>query len=233
MRYRPLLGMLAISVLTMPLVSCINSPSLTSIVISPSTFTTSLALLPNGQVAPSNQQIWTQYTATGYYTHPGHPAATKDLTNQVTWLSYTPLLVTVNSSGVATVTGSAIGFSQITASMPGFNGVIVSNASIFTVNAPSAAATGDVTSLAISPTNPTLSGPGKTEGFVVVGTTGDGQTLPLTDLSTWTSSNPNVATIGSKTGLATAVGAGTSEIVAAYTNGDGLTVTAVTQLTVQ
>jgi hypothetical protein len=232
MRFRPLLGTVLVSCLLAPLTSCTDSPSLTSIVISPSTFTTTIALTANGQVAPPSQQLWTQYTATGYYTHPNHQPIVKDLTNQVTWLSYTPLLVTVNSSGIATVTGSAIGFSQITASMPGFNGDIISNASTFTVNAPTSTSTSDVVSMTMSPSSPTLSTGIPNLGFAVVGTTGTGETENLTTSSTWTSSTPTVATINSRTGLATITGAGQSAIVATYTNPDGLQVTAETVLTV-
>lgn len=232
MRFRPQLSMLALSLLMLPFTSCTDDPSLTSIVISPSAYTATIAFLSNGQVAPASEQLWTQYTATGYYTHPGHAAITKDLTNQVTWLSYTPLLVTINSSGVATVAGTAIGFTQIAASMPGFHGDVVSNDSTFTVQLPSSTTTTDVVDLTISPANPTVSA-GATEGFVAVGTTGTAGTEQLTTASTWTSSNPSVATIGAKTGLATTIAAGTSQIVATYTNADGFPVTATTQLTVQ
>ncbi|HUA90949.1 MAG TPA: Ig-like domain-containing protein [Terracidiphilus sp.] len=233
MRYRSLLGALLATGLILPSTSCVTGPSLTSIVISPTTFTTTLVLLPNGQSAPASEQLWTQYTATGYYTHPGHPAVAKDLTNQVTWLSYTPLLVTVNSSGIATVTGSATGFSQITASMQGFNGLITSNTSTFTVNLPSSSTSADVTSLSISPASPTLPGLNQTESFTAIGTTGSGSTENLTTAVTWTSSNTAVATIGAKTGVATSVAPGTTTIVATYVNADGLQATGYTTLTVQ
>jgi hypothetical protein len=233
MRYRPLLGLLALSLLMMPLTSCINGPSLTSIVISPATFATALVLLPNGEPAPASEQFWTQYTATGYYTHPGHQPTTKDITKQVTWLSYTPLLVTINSSGVATVAGTAIGFSQIAASMPGFHGDVISNASVFTVNPPTNFVTTDVTSLEILPADPTVTTLNTNEGFRVIGTTGTGSTEDLTSASTWISSNTQVATIGARTGLATALSAGSSVIVATYANADGFQVTTTTNLTVQ
>lgn len=70
-------------------------------------------------------------------------------------------------------------------------------------------------------------------GFSVIGTTGTGATEDLATASTWTSSNPGVAMIGLKTGVGTTVGAGTSSIVATYTNPDGFAVTAYTTLTVQ
>jgi hypothetical protein len=159
---------------------------------------------------------------------------TKDLTNEVTWMSFTPLLVTINSSGVATVAGNGTGFTQIAASMPGFNGDIISNMSTFTVNVPTSVTTSDVTSLAISPATATLTAANKTLGFTVIGTTGTGQTADLTTVSKWTSSTPTVATIGPSNGLApglaTRIGTGTSVIVATYTNPDGLIVTASTTL---
>ncbi len=233
MRYRPLLGVLAFGLVMLPLTSCTDDPSLTSIIISPTSFTATLTLLPNGSPAPASEQLWTQYTATGYYTHPDHQPITKDITNQVTWLSYTPLLVTINSSGVATVAGTATGFTQITASMPGFHGIVTSSASTFTVNLPSSITTSDVVSLNILPTNPIVSSLNTNEGFVVIGTTGTGATEDLTTSATWTSSNTAVATIGAKTGLATALSDGTSTIVATYANPDGFQATAYTNLTVQ
>jgi len=214
----------------LPLASCGNE-GLTTIVISPSTFTTTIALSSSGQSLPTSQQMWTQYTAIGYYGHAGHQR-TRDLTKEVTWLSYTPLLVTINSSGIATVTGQATGYSQITASKPGFSGDIVSNASTFTVNAPTDFATSDVISIAISPTTPTITGVGKTLGFTALGTTGTGQTVDLTKSVIWTSSTPAVGTI-SATGAVTAVSAGQTVVIATYTNSDGLQATASTTVTVK
>ncbi len=233
MRYRPLLGILLIGALMMPVTSCTDDPSLTSIVISPSSFTTTLVLLPNGQVAPSSEQASEQYKAIGYYTHPAHQPIVKDITNQVTWFSPTTWLVGINSSGLATVTGGGTGFTQIEATMHGFHGLVISNQSTFTVNSPSSTASTDVVSIAITPTAPTLTGTGQSEGFVAIGTTGTGSTQDVTTSCIWTSSNTGVATIGAKTGLATTVGAGTSIIVATYTNADGLQVTSNTLLTVQ
>jgi trimeric autotransporter adhesin len=212
--------------------SC-SSPSLTSIVISPSTFTTSLAFLPNGEVAPANEQVWTQYTATGYYSHPNHPAITKDLTDQVTWVSYTPLLVTVNSSGVASVTGAATGLSQITATMPGFNGLIISNASTITVNLPSTITSSDVVSISIQPASLTVKGAGQTLGFSAIGMTGTGESVDVTSESTWTSSNAGVATMNASTpGSGKTIGVGSTTITAAFTNADGLQAVGFTNLTV-
>jgi hypothetical protein len=233
MRYRPLLGALLIGALMVPLTSCTDDPSLSQIVISPVAFSTTLVLLPNGDIAPSSEQATLQYQAIGYYTHPFHQPITKDITSQVTWFSPTPWMVSVSNTGVATATGGGTGFTQISASMKGFHGVVVSNQSTFTVGLPSSAVTTDIVSLTIAPTNPTVTGTGQTESFDATGTTGSGANQDVTSTAVWTSSNTSVATIGAKTGLATTVGAGSTFIVATYTNADGLKVTANTLLTVQ
>ena len=103
MRYRPLLGVLAMGVLSMPLVSCINSPSLTSITISPTTMDFGGAGLT------------AQLTATGYYTHPDHAAETKDITSQVSniaicvvsWPRFIPCSIFPRSASIAAVRGRA------------------------------------------------------------------------------------------------------------------------------
>ncbi len=233
MRDRSLLGAGLLIVALLPIVSCSTSPSLTSISINPSTYTTTLVLTANGAPAPTNQQGQTLFTATGYYTHPGHAATTKDITDQVSWLSYTPQLVTVASDGTATVTGGAIGSTIVTASMPGFHGDIVSTPSTFTVTLPTTSGkTPDVVSLTVTPTNPVIL-VGQSVGFSAIGTTGNGGSENLTDLSVWTSSSPTVCAIVATTGNCATTGAGTSAITATYTNADGIQVTGFTTLSVQ
>ncbi len=232
MRIRSLLGALALTGVLLPVISCSTSPSLTSITISPASYTTTMVLNAAGAPAPQSQQLWTQFTATGFYTHPGHPAKTKDLTNQVTWLSYTPLLVTVDNSGVATVAGGAIGSSQITASMPGFNGLIISTPSTFNVTLPAAVKTSDVTTLTVTPANPVILA-GQSAGFSAIGVTGNGGSQNLTDQSIWTSSNPSVCAINPNTGVCNTTSLGTAAITATYTNPDGIPVTGYTVLSVQ
>jgi hypothetical protein len=232
MRNRSLFGVVLLGAL-LPVVSCSTSPSLTSIAISPAAFTTTIALLADGSPAPTSSQFQTYYKATGSYTHPGHPAITKDITDQVNWFSFTPALVTVSNTGVATVSGGAIGFTQIQASMPGFNGDIISTPSVFTVNLPASTKTSDVTSLIITPTNPVIL-VGQSIGFTAIGVTGNGGSENLTNQSVWTSSSPNVCSINPTTGnCPAAAGAGSSAITATYTNADGIQVTGYTTLSVQ
>lgn len=219
--------------LTLSLVACSSDPELNSIVISPTTFTTSLAYTSTGAIAPASQQIWTQYTAIGYYGNAKRQTS-KDITNQVTWVSQTPLLVTVDSTGVARVTGSATGFTGITAQAKGFTGLIVSNSSTFTVNltASGNVRSNEIQSLSVVPADSTTAQPGTNLGFSVIGTTVDGQQEDLTSECSWTSSNPEVATINARTGIGNVTGAGTTAITATYKNADGLMVTGYTKLPV-
>src|SRR5579863_8777024 len=88
MRNRSLLGALLITGVLIPITSCISSPSLTSIIVSPSVMNFNGAGLQ------------TQLTAVGYYTHPNHQPTVINITNQVSWASATPQCVTVTSTGL-------------------------------------------------------------------------------------------------------------------------------------
>lgn len=224
---------LAVMGLVASITSCGSTPSLTSIVISPDSFTTTLAFLADGAVAPQADQLPTNYKAIGYYTRPGHAAATKDITDSVTWFSFTPDLVGVTSSGVATPAGLAIGFTQIWASAPGFDGDIVSNSSTYTVELPSSTTTAEVVSISIQKPNPTVSTLNANETFKAIGVTGNGDQMDVTSSCVWSSSNTSVATVNAKTGVATTVGAGTSSIGATYKNSGGMEAAGFTTLTVQ
>ncbi len=70
---------------------------------------------------------------------------------------------------------------------------------------------GTLQSITITPANPALS-TSATQTFTATGTFSGGLTFPL--VVAWSSSNPNVATINSSTGVATAVGTGTTVITA-------------------
>ncbi len=127
------LGVLLFAGLLLPLVSCSNQ-GLTSIVISPTTFTTTLVT--------AGAQGYTQFKAIGYYGHAGSQS-TQDITSEVKWLSNAPQVATICNNtdpapcipGLATASGSWTGVTDITASAPGFNGDIVSNDATFTVTA--------------------------------------------------------------------------------------------------
>ncbi len=105
-------ALLLAGIVLVSLTSCTNSPSLTSITVSPTTMNFGGAGLT------------TQLTAIGSYTSGTHPAQTKDITSQVTWASATPQCVTVSSTGLITSGGNTCSGILIRASAPGFNGDI-------------------------------------------------------------------------------------------------------------
>lgn len=218
---RPLLGAMLLGCGLMFLTSCTSTPSLTSITVSPSAMNFGGAGLT------------TQLTAIGSYTHAGHPAVTKDITNQVTWASSTPECVTVNSTGLITSGGNTCSNILITASAPGFNGDITGT---MTVNVTQSSGGGggtnsDVASISIIPAAQTVSAPPQTAQFTAIGTTASGQTVDLTKSATWSSSSTAVGTVNA-VGLATGVNKGTTNITAVYTNADGTVATGTATFTV-
>lgn len=90
--------------------SCGRDQQLVSIQIQPATETFGDANTPVG--ADAGLQV--QLRALGTYIH---PPVTKDITSQVTWSSNTPQMMTVDSSGVVTVTGQACGNTLISATV--------------------------------------------------------------------------------------------------------------------
>jgi uncharacterized protein YjdB len=84
-------------------------------------------------------------------------------------------------------------------------------------------------SITVTPVNPVISLQGKQQ-FVATGTSNDGTTEDLTTQATWSSSNPSVATV-SRSGLATAVGVGTTTITANSDGTSGSTTLTVTSQT--
>src|SRR6266478_2744557 len=83
-----------------------------------------------------------------------------------------------------------------------------------------------LSSIAVTPGNPSIP-KGTTQQFTATGTYSDGSTQNLTSTVAWSSSNTTVATINS-TGLATAVGAGSTTIQASSGSISGSTTLTVT-----
>jgi Bacterial Ig-like domain (group 2) len=90
--------------------SCGDPQELVSITVQPGTETFGAS---NVQVS-SLKGAQVQLTATGTYLH---PPVNKDITDQVTWFSNTPQMVTVNSSGLITVVGGPCGATLISATV--------------------------------------------------------------------------------------------------------------------
>jgi 6-phosphogluconolactonase (cycloisomerase 2 family) len=168
-----------------------TAPVLRSVAISP----------PSATISASTTQ---QFTASAQYSD----GSAKDATSLVAWSSSNAAVAKIAVGGVATALAS--GTTTITATLAG---------------APAATATLNVNqlqSVAVTPSNPSVAN-GKTQQFTATGTyknaDGTSGTNDVTSLATWTSGTTTVATI-TNTGLATAVGAGSSSISAAL---DGVT----------
>jgi Bacterial Ig-like domain (group 2) len=108
-------------------------------------------------------------------------------------------VATINAAGLATATGTG------TTNIQGTSGS-VSGSTTLTVTPATLA------SVAVTPANPSIA-IGKTQQFTATGTFSDGTTQNLTSTATWNSSSTTVATINT-TGLATAVGKGSTIIQA-------------------
>jgi uncharacterized protein YjdB len=202
-----------------PITACSNS-IVSSITVSPTTQSLSV-----GQTV--------QFKATGVFNHRTGSATTQDFTNQVTWTSSVPAIATVNASGMATAVSA--GSTTITATTGGFSGTLTATAAITVTGLGSGSGTGtvaNVSSLAVIPGSQSVSSPGQTAQFIVIGTTSSGATVNLTNQVAWSSSSTQIATINS-TGLATAVGQGSATVTALYTNANGgSTVTGTATFTV-
>jgi len=203
MRNRSSLGAMLLIGALVPLTSCTSEPKLSSIVVTPST------------VTAAGGVTW-QYTAIGYYAKHDKAPLTKDITNEVTWSSASAQMVTVSSTGFATVTGISYGNTTISATAPGFNGIIVGTANVSVPTPTSSQAIG-VKSVLIQKT--VL--PDGSVKFTATGKNSDGSPVELTNDVKWTSSDSDVASIDSATGLAAGVGPGRTTIIAVYTNPDG------------
>ena len=187
--------------LLLPIAGCTKGSGLDSIQVSP----TSASLAVGGPTL--------QMTAMGVFGNAAHPT-TGDVSSQATWASAIPGVATVSASGVVTAVGA--GTTTVTATAAGFAGPVSSSATI-TVTGGSTAG-GDVVSLSIIPSAQSVASPNQTTQFLAIGTTSSGATENLTGQVAWSSSSVQIATIGAATGLATAVGQGTSTITAIYTN---------------
>jgi uncharacterized protein YjdB len=192
--------------LALPFAGCSN-PLVDEIAISPTTASISV-----------NQTV--AFTAVGLTGHGDHPGTVSNITDQVTWSSSTPAVATINASGVAT--GVAAGTTTITATINGYTGLLGATATLTVTGGGTGVGTlSGITALTIIPGSQAVQAPGATAQFIAIGTSTTGATIDLTNQVAWTSSSIQIATIGGNTGLATAVGQGTDNITALYTNPNG------------
>ena len=139
-KWLSLVVLIAVASLLAGLNSCGRSQELVSIQIQPASETFGAADVPVMANAGSNVQL----RALGTYIH---PPVTKDITNQVTWSSNTPQMVTVNSTGLITATGDACGGTIISAT-------VTKNSSDGGISSAGAVVTGSMTASVVCPTVP-------------------------------------------------------------------------------
>ncbi len=118
-----------------------------------------------------------QFTATGNYSD----GSTQDLTSTATWTSTDPNIASISSAGLAT--GLAQGSTVIKATQ----GTTFGESSSFSVTEP-------ITAISISPLTPSVAA-GIPQQFTATATYADMSTGDVTNLVTWSSDTPAVATI--------------------------------------
>ena len=158
----------------------IPPPVLTRITITPSASTLAL-------------NATRQFSAVGTYSN----GSSQSLTNNVTWASSNPAIVSISASGSAKALATSATGIKITASLSG----VTSNTA--TVTPPSA-----LTKIVITPASATLALNG-TQQFVATGTYNNGSTANITSSVAWVSSKPAALTV-SAAGVAKAIAASAS-----------------------
>jgi hypothetical protein len=105
-----LVVLIVVATVLVSLSSCGRDQQLESITVQPQSETFGTSTTPVIDNAGSQVQL----RALGNYIH---PPVTKDITSQVTWTSNTPQMMTVDSSGLLTVTGLACGATLVSATV--------------------------------------------------------------------------------------------------------------------
>lgn len=176
---------------------------------------TSITIIPGTQAVASQGDI-TQFIAIGSTS----TGVTENLDGLVTWSSSSTNIVTVNSA-TGFATGAAPGTATIAALYTNPDKTVATGTANFTVQGPVAE---EVTALAVTPTQQSLSDSGQIGQLIALGTSGtSGLQLDVTTAKgiEWTSSVPTVASVGPITGLVTGVSPGQATISAIFTNPDG------------
>lgn len=185
----------------------------------------SVTIIPSGQSVPSPGDTAT-YVAVGT-TGSG---TTVSMSGLVTWTSSSPQIATINAAtGVATAVGQ--GTATITAQYTNPDKTTATGEATLTVTASGTTNT-DITEVTIVPSGQTVASPGDTAVYTAVGTTASGLTESLTGEVVWSTSSPGIATIDASSGIATAVGQGTTTVSAQYTNADKTVATGTATMTV-
>lgn len=144
-----------------------------------------------------------QFTATGAFSD----SSTKDITKSVSWASSDASKATIQNTGLATgVAGGSVTITAATSARTGTASLTISPQPT-------------LTSVEISPLNPTIAANG-TQQFFANGRYSDNSRQDVTQNATWTTSDPNVATVQGTSqqnpGLAMGVGAGVATITVVF-----------------
>jgi hypothetical protein len=137
-RWSALVGLLVAMFLLATLSACGHDQQLESITVIPAVETFGGPKIPVSADAGLNVQL----RALGSYIH---PPVTKDITNQVTWSSNKPDMVTVNAAGLITATGTSCGGTIISAT-------VVTNHSTGNISSKGALVTGSMLANVACPT---------------------------------------------------------------------------------
>lgn len=135
-----------------------------------------------------------------------------DITSQVTWISSTPEVAAVNSTGL--VTAVAPGTTTVTATTSGISGSM-----------PVAVTSASLSALSVFPANDSVAA-GATRQLAALATYSDGTTHDITPSVAWSSSDPAVVAVDGN-GLATGAAAGTAIITGTRAGISGSAVLAV------
>jgi Divergent InlB B-repeat domain len=123
--YRRWFGFTVVAALLVSGLSCARNQHLLSLQIQPSGAT----------FGAGDSSLFVDFKAYGTFEH---PPQTKDLTNQVTWISDTPQVATVTSAGVVNPVDNDCGSANVSATFQDGDNLVVSNAAQITVNGPAA-----------------------------------------------------------------------------------------------
>ena len=140
----------------------------------------------------------------------------RDLTSSVSWESFSPIVATITSGGLAT--GATPGMADIVAAFDQFDAVVSLNVSL----------TPGLQSITVSPADSTIN-PSESVQFAATGVFSDGSISVLTSTVTWTSSRPGVAEMSPGTS-ATGIQTGSTAITATSGSVSGTAMLSVNSL---
>jgi hypothetical protein len=163
--------------------SCGDPQELVTITVEPATETIGASNIP----VMDDAGIQVQLRALGTYIH---PPVVKDITDQVTWASNTPQLVTVNSTGLMVATGVLCGGALVSAS-------VTTNHNGSGVSSSGAVVTGFMTANVVCFTGNGSGGSGGSEPVLTINFSGGGTGVVASTTSGFTCSSTNVSCVDS------------------------------------